>query len=105
LLDQVINPDKVINEQFSAIKVLTEDGQIHIGVVVNLAGDSMTLNTDLTDPNKRVRIDRKEIEQLVVSKTSPMPVGLLNQMTEEEILDLIAYVISGGSLEHEFFRN
>lgn len=103
LLDQIINPSKVINEQFSSITVLTEDGKVHTGVVVNLNGDSMTLNTDLTDPNQRVNIDRKEIEELVVSKTSPMPAGLLNRMTREEILDLIAYVISGGDSKHEFF--
>jgi len=103
LLDQVINPSKVINEQFSAITVVTEAGLTHTGVVVNLSGDSMTLNTDLTNPNQRVSIDRKEIDELIVSKTSPMPTGLFNRMTQDEILDLVAYVISGGDSEHELF--
>ena len=105
LLDQVINPSKVINEQFSAISVVTEDGKVHTGVVVNLNGDTMTLNTDLTDPNKRVSIDRKMIDDLIVSKTSPMPAGLFNRMTKEEILDLIAYLISAGDAQHEFFKD
>ena len=105
LLDQIVNPSKVINDQFSAITVLTLDGLIHTGVVVNLNGDSIILNTDLTDPNKQVRIDRKEIDELVVSKTSPMPTGLFNRLTREEILDLIAYLISAGDSKHEFFRN
>ncbi len=96
LIDQVINPSKVINDQFSAVVVVTEDGLIHTGVVVNLKGDRITLNTDLTDPNKRVNIDRNSIEELLVSKTSPMPTGLFNRMTKDEILDLIAYLISGG---------
>ena len=104
LLDQVINPSKVINDQFSAITVATEDGEVHTGVVVNLNGNRLTLNTDLTDPNKRVNIDRNKIEQLMVSKTSPMPVGLFNRMKKEEVLDLIAYLISGGDPKHEFFR-
>lgn len=103
LLDQVINPSKVINEQFSAITVVTDSGLVHTGVVVNLNGDSMTLNTDLTDPNKRVGIDRKSIDSLIVSKTSPMPTGLFDRMKKEEILDLIAYLISGGDSQHEFF--
>ncbi|MCA9034630.1 MAG: c-type cytochrome [Planctomycetaceae bacterium] len=104
LLDQVLNPSKVINEQFSAITVLTEDGLTHTGVVVNLNGDSMTLNTDLTDPNQRVNIDRKQIEELIVSTTSPMPAGLFNRMTKDEILDLMAYLISGGDMAHEYFK-
>nr|WP_236649829.1 c-type cytochrome [Rhodopirellula sp. SM50] len=105
LLDQVIHPSKVINDQFSAVKVLTDDGRIHVGVVVNLNGDSMTINTDLTDPNDRVNIDRKTIEEMMVSKTSAMPEGLFNRMTQDEILDLVAYLISAGDPKHEFFKN
>ncbi|WP_232107391.1 c-type cytochrome [Gimesia alba] len=105
LLDQVINPSKVINEQFSAVSVVTEDGKVHTGVVVNLSGDSIMLNTDLTQPNKQVRIDRKTIDEMVVSKTSPMPKELFNRMTKEEILDLIAYLISAGDPDHQFFKD
>jgi len=104
-LDQVIHPSKVINDQFSSVKVLTDDGVIHSGVVVNLNGDRMTLNTDLTDPNQRVNIDRNTIEQLVVSDVSAMPAGLFNRMTKDEILDLVAYLISGGDSGHSFFAN
>ena len=105
LLDQVINPSKVINDQFSAVQVVTENGMIHTGVVVNLSGDRMTLNTDLTNPNQRVNIDRKEIEEMMVSKVSAMPTGLFNRMTKDEILDLIAFLISGGDESHELFEN
>ncbi len=97
LLDQVINPSRVINEQFSAMRVLTVDGQVFSGVVVNLSGDSLTLNTDLTNPNERVNIDRKEVEEMSVSPVSPMPAELFSRMTKDEILDLLAYVIAGPS--------
>lgn len=104
LLDQIINPSKVINDQFSAVTIVTDSGQVHTGVVVNLSGDSLTLNTDLTDPNKRVSIDRKQIEEMEVSKISPMPVNLLGLLTKDEVLDLIAYVLSGGEPTHEMFK-
>jgi len=104
LLDQIINPSKVINDQFSAVTIVTEAGQIHTGVVVNLSGDSLTLNTDLTDPNQRVTIDRKQIEELAPSKTSPMPANLLGLLTKDEVLDLLAYVLSGGEPTHELFK-
>ena len=52
LIDQVVNPSKVINDQFSAIIVVTDRGLTHTGVVVNLNGDTVTLNTDLTDPSQ-----------------------------------------------------
>ena len=108
LVDQVIHPSKVINDQFSSVQVLTDEGQIHTGVIVNLGvrrnGDAIVINTDLTDPNARVTVFREQIERLVVSKVSPMPAGLFNRMTEEEIMDLIAYLISGGDAKHELFQ-
>ena len=107
LLDQVVNPSKVINDQFSSVSVLTEDGIMHNGVIVNLGikrnGATLVLNTDLADPNERVIIDRNSIEDLRVSKTSPMPNGLFDRMKEEEILDLVAFLLSGGDANHEFF--
>ena len=105
LLDQIIHPSKVINEQFSAVTVVTESGTVHTGVVVNLSGDSLTLNTDLTDPNLRVTIDRKKIEEMTPSQTSPMPTNLLGLLTKDEILDLLAYILSGGVPTHELFTN
>ena len=103
LLDQVVNPSKVINDQFSAVQIVTDEGLVHNGVIVNLSGEKLTLNTDLSDPNKRIAIDRNTIEELLISKTSPMPTGLLNRMTKDEILDLTAYLISGGDSGHELF--
>lgn len=102
-LDQIIHPSKVINEQFSAVRVLTDEGKIYTGVVVNLKGDTVTLNTDLTDPNERVSIDRKKVEVFEMSKTSAMPEKLLGLLTKEEAMDLVAYVLSGGDPKHRFF--
>ena len=107
LIDQVIHPSKVINDQFSSVKILTDNGMIHTGVIVNLGvkrnGDAIVLNTDLTDPNQRLTIDRNTIEQMVVSDVSAMPTGLFNRMTKDEILNLLAYLISGGDSNHEMF--
>jgi putative heme-binding domain-containing protein len=103
LLDQIINPSNVINEQFAPIVVTKNDGTIMSGVVVNLSGDGVTLNTDLTDPNQRVNVDRKEVKSIELSKVSPMPPMLLAMLKKDEILDLLAYVLSGGNKEHAMF--
>ena len=103
LLDQIINPSKVINEQFAPIVVTKNDGTVVSGVVVNLSGDSVTLNTDLTDPNQRTNVDRKEVKSIETSKISPMPPMLLMLLKKEEILDLLAYVLSGGDKTNAMF--
>lgn len=102
-LDQIINPSKVINEQFAPIVVTKNDGSVVSGVVVNLSGDNVTLNTDLTDPNQRENIDRKTVKSIEISPVSPMPPMLLAMLTKEEILDLVAYVLSGGDQANAMF--
>ena len=104
LLDQIINPSKVINEQFAPIVVTMNDGKVVTGVVVNLNGNNVVLNTDLSDPNQRVSVNRNNVKDIEVSKVSPMPPMLLALLTKDEILDLVAYVLSGGDRTNAMFK-
>ena len=103
-LDQIINPSKTINEQFVPVVATMLDGTTYTGVVVNLNNNSVTLNTDMFDPNQRVGVDRRNVKSLEPSTVSPMPPGLLNLMKEEEVLDLMAYVLSGGNSNNPMFQ-
>ncbi|MEQ1850002.1 MAG: c-type cytochrome [Chthoniobacteraceae bacterium] len=103
LLDQILNPSKEINEQFAPIVVTKNNGETVTGVVVNLNGDTVQLNTDLSDPNQRVAVDRKEVKSIEPSKISPMPPMMLAMLKKEEILDLLAYVLSGGDPKNAMF--
>ncbi len=104
-LDQIINPSKEINEQFVPVQVSMIDGTSHYGVIVNLNRDSVVINTDLTDPNQRVQVDRKFVKSIDPSPISPMPPGLLSLLEKEEIYDLVAYVLSGGNPEDKRFKD
>ena len=104
LLEQIINPSKEINEQFVPVVVKMKNGDLITGVVVNMNGDRVTVNTDMFDPNQRVNINRPEVKSIEPSKVSPMPPGLLNLMREEEVMDLIAYILSGGDPNHPAFK-
>ena len=105
LLEQIMYPSKEINEQFVPTFVALRSGETLSGVVVNLNGDRVTLNTDLYNPNQRTSVQRKEVESMGPSPVSPMPPGLLNMMKKEEIMDLLAYILSGGDEQHRFFAN
>ena len=104
LLESIIEPSKVISDQYAAIVVTTTDGKQIIGRVVNLAGDGMMINTEMLDPNKLVRVDRNTVESIEPSKISMMPEGLVDTLNREEILDLVAYLFSRGDRNHKMFR-
>jgi putative heme-binding domain-containing protein len=63
LLDQIINPSREINEQFVPVIVKMKNGDTLTGVVVNMSGDRVTVNTDMFDPNQRVNVNRPDVSQ------------------------------------------
>lgn len=104
LLESIVEPSKVVSDQYAAIVVVTNDGKQVVGRVVNLNGDNMNINTDMLDPNKLVGVNRNNIESITTSKISLMPEGLLDTLNREEILDLVAYLYSRGDRNSKMFR-
>ena len=104
LLDQVLNPSKEINEQFVPMVITKSDGDTVTGVIVNLNGDNVMVNTDPANPFQQETIDRKKVTSIEASKVSPMPEGLMGLLTQEEIQDLTAYILSGGDRKNAMFR-
>lgn len=95
LLESIVEPDRVISDQFAATTILTTEGQIVTGRVVNLVEGAWLIQEDMLDPAKLRRIPRNKIEEMRPAKTSMMPSGLLNTLTREDILDLLAFSRSG----------
>jgi hypothetical protein len=54
------------------------------------------LNTDPLRPSLVVEIDKRQIADYRQGETSPMPQGLLDGFTLEEIRDLLAFLESGA---------
>jgi putative heme-binding domain-containing protein len=97
ILESVLEPDKVISDQYAASIIVTTDGKVITGRLTNFSGDKITINTDMLDPNATEEVKRSEIEQLEKATTSMMPSGLLNTLTEDELLDLMAFLLSRGN--------
>src|SRR5262249_38851173 len=104
LLESIILPSKVISDQYQAVVITTTDGRVIMGRIVNLFGDTININTDMLDANKLVGVNRNQIDTMEVSKVSMMPEGLIDSFTQEEILDLIAYLYSRGDRTNAMFR-
>jgi len=96
MLESLIEPSKVISDQYEAKVFVLASGKQVTGRVVNLGGDDLMVSENMLDPGRLTNVRRSEIEESFVSKTSMMPAGLLNNLTKDEILDLIAYLQSGG---------
>lgn len=105
ILESVVEPSKQISDQYGAVQIVTLDGKVVTGRIINLAGDSYRIQTNMLDPGALVGVDRKQIDVMMPSKTSMMPKGLLNTLNQDEVLDLMAYLLSRGDRSNAMFRN
>jgi putative heme-binding domain-containing protein len=103
-LEKILNPSKAISDQYAATVFTLKDGRLIVGRVVNLQGDNMSVQTDMLSPAKLTGINVSNVESTRLSEISPMPAGLLDTLREDEILDLMAYVLSRGDRKHEMFK-
>ena len=56
------------------------------------------------DPGRLTNVPRADIESIEPSKVSMMPEGLLNSLKEDEIQDLVAYLLSRGDAQNAEYR-
>ena len=104
LLESIIEPSKVISDQYAAVNIEMDDGRKFNGRIVNLNDNTIHLMPDMMDPNKLIVVDRRHIESQETSKVSPMPSGLLDTLKENEVLDLMAYLLSRGDRNNKMFK-
>ncbi len=104
LLESLLVPSKVIPEQFLTEVIKMENGVIYTGRVVYNDGKMLRLREDPFS-NQNTKLDINEIEKRTLLKTSEMPEGLLNVLTKDQVLDLIAYLSTGGNPESPIFMN
>ncbi len=102
LLDALLDPSKVISDQYGSEQVLTTDGEVIVGRVVRLDGKLHIYTIDANAPPKV--IDEQDVETAKPSKVSQMPAGLLDTLNEEELKDLVAYLLSGGNNRDKVYK-
>ncbi|MFT5467390.1 MAG: putative heme-binding domain-containing protein [Verrucomicrobiales bacterium] len=104
LLESIIEPSKEISDQYGQMIFTMEDGSMVIGRVMNLNGDKIMVNTDMYNPSGTTNVDRKKLKDAKPSPISMMPPGLINTLEEQDVLDLLAYLISGGDPDDPMFK-
>ncbi|MEO1523797.1 MAG: cytochrome C [Planctomycetota bacterium] len=94
LIEHIIEPSKVISDQYQSSSVLTSDGRSYVGLMSEADGKVVIYPADVkAEP---ISLDADDVELVQPSKVSQMPKGLIDGMNAEEVRDLLAYLMSGG---------
>ena len=104
LLESVVLPNKTISDQYAAVMIATSDGKVITGRIVNLQGNNMMICPDMLDPGRMINLRRDDVEEVKPSPVSMMPEGLLDTLDRDELLDLVAYLLSRGDRNDAMFQ-
>ena len=102
LLDSIINPSKTISDQYGSHTVYTVDGKVLTGRMVEVGDEIRIYTAEYEKPP--IVLAESDIDEIQVSKTSQMPTKLIDELNEQELRDLIAYLLSSGNERAKYFR-
>src|SRR5688572_27869421 len=88
ILTNVLDPNAVIGKDYQVSIVRTHKKRVITGIVTRDDEQMLTVQTE----TETVMLPKSEIARVRVSDTSMMPEGLLQMVSEQEALDLIAYL-------------
>jgi putative heme-binding domain-containing protein len=103
ILRSLLEPSRDIAEKYQSNQFVLTSGKIVTGLVVEENGEAVKVLVDPMAKAPPVSLRKSEIEERVKSPVSIMPLGLLNKLTQEEVLDLVAYVYAKGEKKHKVY--
>jgi putative heme-binding domain-containing protein len=89
LLESILFPSLSFVRSYEPVLIITVDGRAINGTIRDETAEEFILTTG---PDQEVRLRRDEVEELQPSTVSVMPTGLDQQLTTQEIADLVAFL-------------
>lgn len=104
LLENITDPSKVISDQYDSHEITKKDGSTILGRIVVEENGKVFVMANPFAPNDQMAINESDIAKKETRKISMMPPGLINALNKDELLDLIAYLVSGGNKADKVFQ-
>jgi putative heme-binding domain-containing protein len=104
ILRSLLEPSARIDEKYLTHVFALKSGKVVTGMVLETTPRHLKVTENPMARTPPVLIDLADIEDRSKSPTSIMPRGLLDKLTREEILDLIAYLASKGDPRAPLFQ-
>ncbi|MDB5385614.1 MAG: putative rane-bound dehydrogenase [Planctomycetaceae bacterium] len=89
LLEAIVFPSASFVRSYEPVTILLTDGKVVNGTIRNETQDEIVL---ATGPKDEVRVSRKDIEEMRPSTVSVMPSGLDQQLTKQQLADVVAFL-------------
>ena len=93
IAEAIIEPSKVISDQYGFHAIITDDGKMTVGKILEEKDEILIIANNPFDYSQKVEVKRSDIKENKLSDVSPMPSGMINRLNPEELKDLLAYLL------------
>jgi putative heme-binding domain-containing protein len=104
ILEHTLEPNKEISDQYAATIFKMKDGSSILGRLINEDDGKYVVSQNPFSPQTLRDIPKADVVSIGHSQVSLMLPGLTNRLNDEELKDLIAYMVAGGNPEHEVYK-
>ena len=103
LAENIVEPSKVISDQYPSEQIDLKDGGVVVGRVIVSENGKLFVMTSALAPDALTTADESQVKARQPHQVSMMPASLLNALNSDELLDLFAYILSGGNPQDSRF--
>ena len=103
ILVHTVDPNKEVSDQYAATVFTMKDGSSIVGRLINEDDGKYFVSQNPFSPQTLRELPKGEVLSTKLSKVSLMLPGLTNRLNDEEIKDLIAYMVAGGNKDHKVY--
>jgi putative heme-binding domain-containing protein len=96
ILQSILEPSATLNGQYYHTTFTLKNGDVITGSVIDVVDKTIIVAPSMLAPQVTVRIDQADVKSEAPSPISPMPAGLLDGFTKAQIVELLAFLDSGG---------
>jgi len=96
VLQSILEPSADINGRFFHTVFTLKNGDVVTGSVVDIVDKRIFVAPVMLSPDVTIEIAEADVKSEAPSPVSPMPSGLLNPFTKEQIVELLAFLDAGG---------
>ena len=104
LMENIIEPSKVISDQYGTEQIELKDGSTVVGRVIVEENGKLFVMTSALAPDAQTTVDAAQIKSRAPFNVSMMPAGLINSLNKDELLDLVAYLQAAGNPADKAFQ-
>jgi putative heme-binding domain-containing protein len=98
LLEDVLDPNRNVDQMFRLTSLALKDGRVVAGLLLRQEGQVLVVADAL---GKEVRVPQDEVEEKQVMQMSPMPADMARLIPEADFYHLLDYLLSRREVKPE----